>query len=121
MTGYPLPARDLLAILNSYISDVPRADECICHRRWSSSFSRRHLIIPPGLHRVHGLVAVVPGVQLLVSRMVVDAAVAGVALWEEYHRALITAEKKQMCHWDICGFVSSFKVTFRCERDNTFA
>lgn len=55
----------------------------------------RRLIIPPGLHRVHGLVAVVPGVQLLVAWVVVDAAVAGVALWEEYHRAFVTAEERE--------------------------
>lgn len=71
------------------------ADKRIFHCHWASLFSRRHLVIPPGLHCVHGLVAVVPGVQLLVPRMVVDAAVAGVALWEEYHWALVTAEKRE--------------------------
>lgn len=58
-------------------------------------FRRRRLIIPPGLHRVHGLVAVVPRIQLLVARVVVDAAVAGVALWEEYHGAFVTAEERE--------------------------
>lgn len=67
----------------------------IFHCHCASLFSRRRLIIPPGLHRVHGLVAVVPGVQLLVPWVVVDAAVAGVALWEEYHRAFVAAEERE--------------------------
>lgn len=73
-----------------------------------SLFSRRLLIVPPGLHRVHGLVAVVPGIQLLVARVVVDAAVAGVALWEEYYRAFVTAEERE---WDTVTVVFFNRVT----------
>lgn len=52
------------------------------------------LVIPASLHFVYCLVAIVPGIQLFVSGMVVDTAVAGVALREEHHRALIAA-----CAW----------------------
>lgn len=69
--------------------------ECLLHN--SSSFCNaqvNHLVIPACLHFVYRLVAVVPGVQLFLSRMVVDAAVAGVPLWEEQHGTLIAA-----CAW----------------------
>lgn len=45
------------------------------------------------LHFVNCLVAVVPGVQLFVSGVIMDAAVAGVALWEEHHWTLVAARK----------------------------
>ena len=51
------------------------------------------LVVPARLHLVYGLVAVVPGVQLLVSGVVVDAAVAGVALREEQHGTLIAVDE----------------------------
>lgn len=70
----------------------------------SSSFCNdwvSDLVIPACLHFVYRLVAVVPGVQLFVSGMIVDAAVAGVALWEEQHRTLIAAyawyKKREKC------------------------
>lgn len=50
------------------------------------------LVVHTCLHFVYRLVAVVPGVQLFVSGVVVDAAVAGVALWEEHHGTLNTAD-----------------------------
>lgn len=53
------------------------------------------LVIPAGLHLVYCLVAIIPGIQLLLSRVVVDAAVAGVALWEEHQRTLITADGRK--------------------------
>lgn len=62
-----------------------------------SSFSS-DLVVPARLHFVYRLVAVVPGVQLFVPGVVVDAAVAGVALWEEHHWTLVAAwhRKDQM-------------------------
>lgn len=42
---------------------------------------------------VYHLVAVVPGVKLFLSGVVVDAAVAGVALREEHHGTLIAADR----------------------------
>lgn len=54
--------------------------------------SSSDLIISTGLYSVNSLVAVIPGVQLFVFGVVVDAAVAGVALWEKHHGAFITAK-----------------------------
>lgn len=106
-----MPAKDhftkALLIINQSLTDALITDECIyciillfystkflrvikCCR--SSSFCCRDSNIPLCLHCVYSLVAVIPGVQLFVPGMVVDAAVAGVALWEEYHRALIAAD-----------------------------
>ena len=64
------------------------------------------------LHFVYCLVAVVPGIQLFVSGVVVDAAVAGVALWEEHDRALITAEKGK-CRIKLT--LLQFKKKYLCE------
>lgn len=50
-----------------------------------------HLGIASGLHFVYCLVAIIPGIQLFVSRVIVDAAVGGVAFWEEHHWSLIAA------------------------------
>lgn len=47
------------------------------------------MVILACLHFIYRLVAIVPGVQLLVSGVVVDAAMAGVTLREEHHRILI--------------------------------
>jgi len=49
------------------------------------------VLLPPRLDLVYALVAVVPGVQLLVLRVVVEAGVAGVALGEEQHGTLLAA------------------------------
>lgn len=52
-------------------------------------------VIPTCLHFVDGLVAIVPGIQVLVSGVIVDAAVAAVALWKEHHRTLIAVQEKK--------------------------
>lgn len=71
------------------------------------------LVILACLHFVNRLVAVIPGIQLLVSGVIVDAAMAGVTFREEHHRTLIAAqgtgwhrEKKVVCHVDtVCMYV----------------
>lgn len=64
--------------------------------------------VTDGLYVIYGLVAVVPGVQLLVSRMVVDAAVAGVTLGKKQDWTLLTA--KTDLRWEgihrCSGFIS---------------
>lgn len=68
------------------------------------------LVILACLHFVYCLVAIIPGIQLLVSGVIVDAAMAGVTFREEHHRTLIAAygwhrEKKVFCHVDtVCMY-----------------
>lgn len=74
------------------------------------------LVILACLHFVNRLVAVIPGIQLLVSGVIVDAAMAGVTFWEEHHRTLIAAqgtgwhrEKKVVCHVDtVCMYAGVY-------------
>ena len=49
------------------------------------------VLLPLCFDLVYGLVAVIPGIQLLILRVVVETGVAGVALGEEQHRTLLTA------------------------------
>lgn len=80
-----------------------------CYCRSSSSLCS-DLFIFACLHFVYGLVAIVPGIQLFVSRVVVDAAVTGVALWEEHHRTLFTANGRKRENLKI-----KVKSCFSCE------
>lgn len=62
------------------------------NNRCRRSLLLKHLVTSTRLHFVYGLVAIVPGVQLFVSGVVVDAAVACVALREEHHGTLVAAD-----------------------------
>lgn len=57
-----------------------------------------NLGIAARFHFVYCLVAIIPGIQLFVPWVIVDAAVAGVALWEEHHWTLIAAWTQHRKH-----------------------